>query len=126
MLTFNHVLTKAPLQLHSAKLTFSPSHSAFRRSFASQTSPDFEVTTQLLSDRKACIQTFEGHSDSANSVVFSPDGSRVVSTSADRPAGLWDRERGPCQHALEGHADSVNSVVFSPDGSRVASVSRDN
>ncbi|RMZ88459.1 hypothetical protein DV736_g4311, partial [Chaetothyriales sp. CBS 134916] len=65
------------------------------------------------------------HSNLINSVVFSPDGSRVASGSYDMTVQVWDTQTGECQHTLKGHSDSVNSVVFSPDGSYVVSGSND-
>jgi WD40 repeat protein len=72
-----------------------------------------------------CQHTLEGHSGSVGSVVFSPDGSRAASGSADSMVRVWDVQTGQCQHTLEGHLGSVYSVVFSPDGSRMASGSYD-
>jgi WD40 repeat protein len=126
MLTFNSVLAKAPLQLYCAGILFSPAQSAFRRFFSSHAFVDFEIRTQLLYEWSACIHPLEGHSGSVNSVVFSPDGSRVASGSDDNTVRVWDVQTGQCQHTLEGHSGRVNSVVFSPDGSRVASGSSDN
>lgn len=67
-----------------------------------------------------------GHTDVVSGVAFSPDGSRVVSSSYDHTVRLWDvgtgSEIGP---PLVGHTDAVMSVAFSPDGSRIVSAGRD-
>jgi WD40 repeat protein len=59
------------------------------------------------------------------SVAFSPDGSRIVSGSADGTVRTWNTVTGEQGDALEGHKDWVNSVAFSPDGICIASGSMD-
>ena len=117
--TFSHVLNRAPLQLYSAGLFFSPFHSIFRKSFSVEAPEDIKVITQVPDEWNACIKILEGHSGIINTVVFSPDGSRVVSSSDDETVRIWDVQTGECQYILEGHSGRIRSVVFSPDGSRV-------
>ncbi|KAG2745329.1 WD40 repeat-like protein, partial [Suillus brevipes Sb2] len=63
---------------------------------------------------------------SVNSVSFSPDGTRIVSSSSDQTIRLWDTATGqPVGEPLWGHTHAVNSVSFSPDGTRIATGSRD-
>ena len=46
----------------------------------------------------------EGHQGPVNSAAFSPDGTHVVTASADKTARVWDlREKQPSFVALEGH-----------------------
>jgi hypothetical protein len=66
-----------------------------------------------------------GHIEGVTSVVFSPDGTRIVSGSHDWTVRIWDTRSGNPVHAqLRGHNDIVDFVAFSPDGKRVISVSR--
>ena len=58
-------------------------------------------------------------------VVFSPDGRRLASRSADHTVRLWDADTGVCLGALTGHTDWVSGAVFSPDGQRLATASFD-
>src|SRR5262249_23699625 len=60
-----------------------------------------------------------------NSVAFSPDGTRLATTSTDRTARIWDARTGQELLALRGHTGEVWSVAFSPDGTRLATASRD-
>ena len=67
-----------------------------------------------------------GHKGAVLSVMFSPDGKRVVTGSDDNTARVWDLS-GPTPVAtvLEGHKGAVWSVMFSPDGKRVVTGSLD-
>jgi WD40 repeat protein/tRNA A-37 threonylcarbamoyl transferase component Bud32 len=60
-----------------------------------------------------------GHSGQLYCVVFSPDGSRVGTTSADRTLRLWDGRSG---HSLGcwNLRGSCFALAFSPDGQRAA------
>jgi WD40 repeat protein len=71
------------------------------------------------------ITTFNGHSNSVNSVIFSPDGKTIASGSRDNTVKLWDVATGKPITTFNGHSNSVNSVIFSPDGKTIASGSGD-
>jgi WD40 repeat protein len=60
------------------------------------------------------------------SVAFSPDGSRMVSGSADNTVRVWNTATGQPIGQPMRHDDRVMSVAFSPDGTRIASGSADN
>ncbi|MEZ2278032.1 MAG: AAA-like domain-containing protein [Microcoleus sp.] len=68
----------------------------------------------------------EGHSNSVNSVAFSPDGKILASVSDDNTIKLWHMESQTPIATLTGHSNSVRSVAFSPDGLTLASASSDN
>ena len=74
------------------------------------------------------VAVLRGHTALVTSVLFSPDGSRLVSGSnyPDNTARLWDAATGAaagCPRRTQefNHA----TVAFSPDGKRVATASRD-
>jgi WD40 repeat protein len=60
------------------------------------------------------------------SALFSLDGSRVVTASADNTARIWDASSAKQIAVLRGHEGPVGSAVFSPDGSRIVTASQDN
>jgi WD40 repeat protein len=78
-----------------------------------------------LSDQPRVPQTHKSHSESINSVAFSPNGKMVVSASDDPMVRLWDSATGALLQTLKGHSDWVNAVAFSPDGRELASASHD-
>jgi WD40 repeat protein/serine/threonine protein kinase len=71
------------------------------------------------------LVTLKGHTSMVGSASFSPDGSRVVTASADKTAKVWDTKTGAEVLTLKGHTDFVESASFSPDGLRVVTASRD-
>lgn len=69
------------------------------------------------------VQT--GHTETVNSVAFSPDGRTLASGSDDNTIKLWNVESGQQTKSLEGHTSSVKAVAFSRDGKTLASGSLD-
>ncbi len=67
------------------------------------------------------LKSLNGHTDSVNSVDFSPDNSLLASGSSDKTIKVWDIATGNLLKSLSGHSDRINSVVFSPDGKLLAS-----
>ncbi|MGA7702932.1 MAG: SUMF1/EgtB/PvdO family nonheme iron enzyme, partial [Thermoguttaceae bacterium] len=72
------------------------------------------------------IRAFQGHTDTVKSVVFSPDGRRVLTGAYDGTAILWDAANGQKLHTFQGQPlqgfgrlrDAV-AVAFSPNGRRI-------
>ena len=69
------------------------------------------------------IAVMRGHEGAVDFAAFSPHGSRIITTSADR-ARLWDMATGKEIAVL--HENAVSSAAFSPDGSRIVTVSKEN
>jgi hypothetical protein len=67
-----------------------------------------------------------GHGDFVGAAAFSPDGTRILSASADRTARLWNAATGAETAVLRGHEEFVSSASFSPDGTRIVTASWDN
>ncbi|KAF5340657.1 hypothetical protein D9611_007285 [Ephemerocybe angulata] len=67
----------------------------------------------------------EGHSNWVMSVVFSWDGSKIISGSADKTVRVWNASTGKVQSVLTGHSGVCTSVAISSDGSWIVSGSED-
>jgi WD40 repeat protein len=66
-----------------------------------------------------------GHRQAIHRLAFSPDGSKLVTASADGTAHVLDAITGKVLVKLRGHAKGVFGAVFSPDGKQVATASHD-
>ena len=62
---------------------------------------------------------------SSNALLFSPDGTTVVSANEDGTVTLWDARVGARRETLRGHSNAVQQPVFSADGTRLYTVSVD-
>jgi eukaryotic-like serine/threonine-protein kinase len=135
----------AELNGHTAQVTsaaFSPDGTRIVTASMDGTARVWDVTTG------ASLAELKGHMRSRTSVVinpdqtgaysivegwlwltsaaFSPDGTRIVTASADNTARVWDATTGASLAELRGHTDFVWSAAFSPDGKRIVTASADN
>jgi len=60
-----------------------------------------------------------------HAAVFSPDGRRILTASADNTARLWDATTGAQIGEPMRHEDEVVDAAFSPDGAHIATASKD-
>jgi WD40 repeat protein len=60
-----------------------------------------------------------GHASFVNSASFSPDGTRIVTSSTDGTAKVWDAKAGTEVLTLKGHTGVARSASFSPEGTRI-------
>lgn len=58
----------------------------------------------------------QGHFDSTNSLVYSPDGQRVITTSDDGKIKVWDIESGFCIVTFTEHTSGVTACEFAKKG----------
>jgi WD40 repeat protein len=64
------------------------------------------------------------HQDTVENVAFSPDGTRILTASADHSAKLWDAASGKLMASFD-HQGGVWHAMFSPDGARILTASAD-
>ena len=75
--------------------------------------------------KSAKPRSFPTHESTVYSAAFSPNGTHVVSASADGTARIWDVRDGRELELLDDHSDQVFGAFFSPDGSRLITTSKD-
>jgi len=83
-------------------------------------------TVHLIDTVTRQAQPLRGLQDSVQSVVFSPDGARLVCGTYSGQLAIWSLADREAPILVDGAHDAYISVLrFSPDGSVVASASRD-
>ncbi|CEJ62717.1 hypothetical protein PMG11_11209 [Penicillium brasilianum] len=122
---YSQAIESCPFQVYSSGLIFSPNQSITRTCYQKE-KPGWILNSPAVDETwSLCLQTLEGHSNSINLIVWSPDGSRLASASIDKTVRIWDSATGQCSSTLEGHSDSVNSIAWSTDGSKITTASGD-
>ncbi|HJT59557.1 MAG TPA: WD40 repeat domain-containing serine/threonine-protein kinase [Ktedonobacteraceae bacterium] len=69
--------------------------------------------------------SYKGHAQRVNALMWSPDGSRIASVSADRSMQVWDSVTGRKYFVHHNPSAAINTVCWSPDSRYLASGSND-
>ena len=83
----------------------------------------FEIVLALQAAAAEPV-TRNGHDNVVSAIVFSPDGTRLVSGSWDETVRVWSLEDVGRSVVLNGHTDWVEAVVVSPDCQHIISASQ--
>jgi WD40 repeat protein len=78
------------------------------------------LLTQAVRPMEKLERHLRGHTRDVPFVAYSPDGSRIATSSTDGTVRIWDADSGALLHALA-HPDGIDAADFSPDGRRLAS-----
>eukprot|EP01038_Epipyxis_sp_PR26KG_P004093 gene4093-5841_t len=74
----------------------------------------------------ALLNTLTSHGQGVTRSTWSPDGTRIASSSYDKLIIIWDSLTGVIMNTLSGHTKDVFAVAWSPDSNKLASASADN
>ena len=72
-----------------------------------------------------CLLRLEGHEKAVSRANFSPDGSRVLTSSGDGSARIWDGASGTELIQFKGHDNWVSTAAYNHAGDRVVTASSD-
>ena len=81
------------------------------------------TTLDAITGSKTAV--LSGHTMKVYCLIFSPDGTSLVSGSDDQTVKLWDLQTGGVVKTFSGHTDGVLSVSISTDLATIASGSED-
>lgn len=85
-------------------------------------------TVKLWDLDEGSVTILGSHSDTVNSIAFSPNGQRLVSASDDYTFKLWDvpgkRHLSTLPHITDRVQSQIKSVTFSSDGQKIATAGR--
>jgi WD40 repeat protein len=105
---------------HSARWVLGVAFDAFGARVASAGA---DRTVRTLDTATDAIGPVMEHDQGVTGVVFSPDGSRVLSA-AHEQASLWETTTGRRIRTLD-HSKQISTIAFRPDGKRIATAGRD-
>jgi WD40 repeat protein len=71
------------------------------------------------------LYTYHGHTRGVNALAWSPDGTRLASSSWDKTVQVWESATGQRLLTYSGHAQGPTSVSWSPESTRLVSAGFD-
>ena len=84
-----------------------------------------DKSAKILDSSGQVLLELSGHDDDVNSAFFSADGNRVLTSSRDGTARLYDARSAELINVFSGHLSSVYQARFGEDGTQIVTVSED-
>src|SRR5258706_303231 len=126
LITFYTPISLSTPHIYISGGPFLPSQSPLSRTFNSEFTRAIKIQMGRQSSWPAPPVKWTGHARSIWSVIYLPNGARVVTGSYDRMIRIWDAETcAIVGEPLTGHTLGVTSVAYSPDGHHIISGSDD-
>ena len=123
---FAPAIAQSAAHLYITALTFAPKSSLIAQLYAPRFKNIMCIDLGQLDEWPSEQAIIRGHSDTVNFVVFSPDGTRVLSCSSDKTVRVSDVETGQIVAGpSKEHTGRVLCAVYSTDGKSILSVSSD-
>ena len=101
---------------HSTSLALSPDGKLIAvAEFVSGSIRVFDLSSEKL------IFTLAGHSGSVNALIFTPDGTALISGGSDQLIRFWRMTDGACFRTIPGNNKFIASLAITPDGGTLLS-----
>lgn len=85
----------------------------------------YYAADQIVNNRDKPKNIMLGHNNKIVFNQFSPDGTKLITTSWDKTARVWDVNTGAEVRVLSGHTHIVDKAVFSKDSKWIVTLSED-
>jgi Tol biopolymer transport system component/energy-coupling factor transporter ATP-binding protein EcfA2 len=83
----------------------------------------YYAANAIVNDKPQAVMT--GHKNKIIFNRFSPDGKKIITTSWDKTAKVWDANSGALLKTLPGHVHIVDRAYFSEDGDKIVTMADD-
>lgn len=110
---------------HDAALRLAGAGALLAEDFDMRLVPERTSGVLLAASATRLRCSYVGHEAALTGAAFSPDGTRVVTSSDDGTARIWETATGDLIAVCRGHSHAVESASFSPNGDRIVTASVD-
>ncbi|KAJ7675568.1 WD40-repeat-containing domain protein [Mycena rosella] len=116
---FGAVIQQSAPQIYLSAIPFTPRQSVIHRKFASLFPSTLRFNGSLRETWPRFQNIYHGHTAGVELVVFSPDGTRIASTSSDGTIQVWDPATGVKVAGPFQASPSAKCVAFLPDEKQI-------